>query len=219
MYGFEFPQDGILEQRSIYLTGNIYDDETKEPLEATIELYNLGTDEPIAVFTSDPVTGKYYSILNEHKKIVLYIDCEGYLFESQSFEIVVDSTNSIKKDIYLRPIKKGSSVRLNNLFFEFNSAILTNESKTELNKIVKFLTSNPETKIIIAGHTDNLGTEGYNMILSEKRAKAVYNYLINHEINSDNLTFIGYGEKQPIASNEDENGREINRRIEFIISN
>lgn len=218
LYGFEFPQDGILEQRSIYLTGNIYDAETKEPLEATIELYKLGTDSPIAVFTSDPVTGEYYSILNEHNKIVLYIDREGYLFESQLFDIVVDSTNSIKKDIWLRPIKKGNSVRLNNLFFEFNRAILTNESKTELNKIVKFLIKNPETKITISGHTDDQGTEKYNLILSEERAKAVYSYLIAHHINANNLTYIGYGEKQPVASNEDEKGREINRRIEFIIS-
>jgi outer membrane protein OmpA-like peptidoglycan-associated protein len=219
LYSFEFPPNSVLENKSIYLTGNIYDIETKKPLDATLELYDLGADEPTAIFTSDPVTGKYYTILNENRKIALYIDREGYLFESQSFDLSNENNSSIINDIYLKPIKKGNSVRLNNLFFEFNSALLTNDSKTELNKIIRFLINNPKTKITISGHTDDQGSDEYNLNLSKERAKAVYSYLINHQINSNNLTFIGYGEKQPIASNEDENGREINRRIEFEISN
>lgn len=219
LYGFEFPSKGILEQRSIYLTGNIYDIETKEPLKAAIELYDLKLDKQIAVFTSDPVTGEYYSILNEESKIALYVDREGYLFESLSFEINPDSLFSITKDIFLKPIKKGSSVRLNNVFFEFNSASLSLDSKTELDRVVRFLTRNPETKIKISGHTDDEGTKAYNLILSEKRAKAVYDYLINCQIDPDNLTFIGYGESQPIATAEDDNADVLNRRIEFEVSN
>ncbi|MGR3302782.1 MAG: OmpA family protein, partial [Candidatus Scalindua sp.] len=193
--------------------------ETKEPLDATIELYDLGAEEPISIFTSDPVTGKYYTILNENRKIALYIDREGYLFQSQSFDLSNEHSNSIDRDIYLKPIKKGNSVRLNNLFFEFNSALLTADSKTELNKIIRFLINNPLTKIEISGHTDDQGTEEYNLNLSKERAKAVYSYLIDHQININNLTFTGYGEAQPIASNDDENGRELNRRIKFEISN
>ena len=219
LYAFEFPPNSILENKSIYLTGNIYDNETKEPLDATIELYDLGADAPISIFTSDPVTGKYYTILNENMKIALYIDREGYLFESQSFDLSNENNNSIINDIYLKPIKKGNSVLLNNLFFEFNSASLTADSKTELSKIIRFLKNNPLIKITISGHTDDQGSDEYNLNLSKERAKAVYSYLINHQIDATNLTFIGYGEKQPIASNEDENGREINRRIEFEISN
>lgn len=219
LYGFVFPDEGILTRRSIYLTGNIYDFETKEPLEAAIELYDLAIDKQIAIFSSDPVTGEYYSILNEESKIALYVDREGYLFESQSFEIDVKNTSSIQKDVYLKPIKKGGSVRLNNVFFEFNSASLTVDSKTELDIVVRFLMNNPDTKINISGHTDYQGTEAYNMVLSEKRAKAVYDYLINKQINPDNLTFKGYGESRPIASTNDENEDLLNRRIEFEISN
>ncbi len=217
LYGFEFPKGSILDQNSIYITGIVYDDETKEPLDANIELYNLENDEQISLFTSDPVTGEYFSILNEGIKIALYVERQGYLFESQLFEIDDKITNSIVKDIYLKPIKKGNSARLNNIFFEFNSANLTEDSKTELSQIIRFLSNNPDTKITIAGHTDDQGTEQYNMILSEKRAKAVYDYLINQDINPDYLTYVGYGESKPLVKNEDEESRQINRRIEFLI--
>ena len=217
LYGFEFPENGILENRSIYLTGNIYDEETKEPLDAKVEIYSLGSETPISIFNSDAVTGEYFSILNENSEIVLYVDRQGYLFQSQSFYVNVDSSNSIKKDIYLKPIKKGTSVRLNNIFFEFNSASLTQNSKTELYKIVGFLSENPGTKITISGHTDDLGTDDYNQELSEKRAESVYTFLVNHGIAPENLTYIGYGESKPLIANRDEESRKINRRIEFSI--
>ena len=147
----------------------------------------------------------------------MYVDRQGYLFQSQSFYVNVDSSNSIKKDIYLKPIKKGTSVRLNNIFFEFNSASLTQNSKTELYKIVGFLSENPGTKITISGHTDDLGTDDYNQELSEKRAESVYTFLVNHGIAPENLTYIGYGESKPLIANRDEESRKINRRIEFSI--
>lgn len=217
IYGFEFPEKGILDNRSIYLTGNIYDEETNKPLDAKVEIYTLGSERPLAIFNSDPVTGEYFSILNEHEKIALYIDREGYLFQSQSFEVNPDSSNSIRKDIYLKPIKKGTSVRLNNIFFEFNSASLTDDSKTELFKIVRFLIENPEVNITISGHTDDQGTDEYNMDLSKRRAKAVFDFLIDQGINPDSLTYVGFGETQPLVSNTDDESRSYNRRIEFSI--
>ena len=217
LYTFRFPENGILEHRTIYLTGNIYDEETKKPLDATIELYQLGAEQPSTIFTSDAVTGKYFSILNEDSNIVLYIDKKGYLFQSQTFEINDEVDQAIRRDIYLTPIKKGKKVLLDNIFFEFNSAKLTDDSKTELNKVVRFITENPGVKITIAGHTDDLGTEEYNLSLSRKRAKAVYDFLVNHQINADSLTFVGYGESQPLTSNSTEEGRRLNRRIEFSI--
>lgn len=218
LYGFEFPPNSILENASIYLTGNVYDNETKKPLDATIELYDLGSEKPIAIFTSDPVTGKYFSILNANAKIALYVDREGYLFESKTFDINDEGGKSISRDIYLKPIKKGNSARLDNIFFEVNSAMLTSESVTELNKLIRFLILNPAMKIEICGHTDNQGTEEYNMNLSENRAKAVYDFLINHQINSNSITYKGFGESRPITENNDEESMRMNRRIEFVIS-
>jgi len=110
-------------------------------------------------------------------------------------------------------------VQLNNLFFEFNSASITLDSKTELLKIVQFLLNNPATKILIAGHTDDLGTEEYNKTLSTNRAKSVYDFLINQGIKSQSLSFTGFGESKPLVDNKDQESRKTNRRIEFIISN
>ena len=218
LYTFEFPEEGILVHRSVYLTGNIYDAESREPLDAKIELYELGSEEPFSVFMSDPITGEYLSVLNENSTIVLYSDREGYLFQSQTFNISSGENNgSIKKDIYLIPIKKGVSTTLNNIFFDFNSANLTDASKTELMKVVRFLTANSGTKITISGHTDDQGTEEYNQVLSEKRAKSVYDFLTNHDINPEMLTYVGFGESKPLSTGNDEESRKLNRRIEFVI--
>jgi outer membrane protein OmpA-like peptidoglycan-associated protein len=218
LYTFEFPENGILSYRSIYLTGHVYDIETSEPLAATIELYALGEETPISIFDSDPVTGEYFSILNENTKIALYIERAGYLFESETFDISQGNDEEIRRDIFLKPIKQGNFVRLNNIFFEVNSASLTEDSETELMKIARFLMENPGIKITISGHTDDQGTEEYNLSLSERRAKAVYDFLINRDINPNALTFIGYGESKPLEKNFDEKGRRMNRRIEFSIN-
>lgn len=218
LYQFEFPESGILENRTVYLTGYILDKETKEPLSANIELYELGDDAPFSIFDSDPVSGKYYSILSENLNLSIYIDAPGYLFENQIFDISEASGDEIRKDIYLTPIRAGGNVRLNNIFFEFNSASLTDESKTELMKVDDFLNDNPTVRIKIEGHTDDQGSEAYNLTLSEKRARAVYDFLINLGHKPASLSFVGYGESRPIVQNTDETSRGINRRIEFSIA-
>jgi outer membrane protein OmpA-like peptidoglycan-associated protein len=218
LYSFSFPESGILKNKSIFLTGNIYDIETNKPLEAKIELYALGEEKPSSIFSSDPVTGKYFSILNENSRIALYIERHGYLFESQTFDVKPEDGNELQKDIYLKPIKIGSSVRLNNIFFEFNSASLTDESETEILKVARFISENPGIKIAIEGHTDDQGPHDYNLSLSERRARAVYDFLINLGIPPESLTYIGYGETRPLEKNTDEKSRSMNRRIEFSIA-
>ncbi len=219
LYTFSFPGEIVISNKSIYLTGYVYDFATKKPLEARIEVYNLstGNDEPLTIFSSDPVTGKYFTILPENKQIALYVEREGYLFESRSFEVNDSSGNSIRMDFYLKTLKAGNTVRLNNIFFEFDSDRLTDESKTELNKVVRFLKDNPDLKITISGHTDDVGSSEYNQKLSEKRARAVYDFLINHEIDPGSLTYKGFGKSKPLVPNTDEKSRQMNRRIEFSI--
>jgi outer membrane protein OmpA-like peptidoglycan-associated protein len=217
LFSFSFPEEGILKNKSIYLTGNVYDVETNEPLEAKIELYVLGEEKPSSIFTSDPVTGKYFSILNENTKIALYAERQGYLFESLTFDVQPEAGNEVHRDIYLKPIKKGSSVRLNNIFFEFNSASLTEDSETEILQVARFIAENQGIKIVIEGHTDDQGTDEYNLSLSERRARAVYDFLINLDIPPESLTYVGYGETRPIEENIDEKSRSMNRRIEFSI--
>jgi len=217
LYSFEFPGKGVVENKSIFITGNIYDANTKKPLKADIELFVLGENVPASVFTSDVKTGEYLTILNENSRIALYINCTGYLFESETFDLANGEKMAVRHDFYLKPITVGNSVRLNNLFFDVNSAALSPESITELNKVARFLNDNPGVRISIAGHTDDQGTEQYNQQLSQNRAHAVYNYLIKEGIKPQTLTFAGYGESKPIINKTDEESRRLNRRIEFTV--
>jgi outer membrane protein OmpA-like peptidoglycan-associated protein len=106
---------------------------------------------------------------------------------------------------------------LKNIFFDTDKYDLKDKSITELQKIIRFLNENPQIRIEISGHTDNTGSPSYNQQLSEKRALSVYNYLINNGVIKEKLSWKGYGQSNPKASNETESGRQENRRIEFQI--
>ena len=106
---------------------------------------------------------------------------------------------------------------MKNVFFETKKADLKNESLVELNKLKLLLQENPSMRIEIRGHTDNVGSDADNQILSERRAKAVRDFLATNGIATDRLTFKGFGKTQPIDSNDTEGGRAANRRTEFVI--
>jgi outer membrane protein OmpA-like peptidoglycan-associated protein len=144
---------------------------------------------------------------------------EGYLFYSDHFELkgVHEKADPYRKDIPLKPIKVGETVELQNIFFEFDKYRLLPESKVELDKLAGMLKRNPEMKIRLQGHTDNQGTEEYNMELSENRAKSVYDYLVENGISKGRLSYKGFGESKPVATNETEEGRAKNRRTEFVV--
>jgi len=114
-------------------------------------------------------------------------------------------------------IEKNRAVRLNNIIFEFDSAILKDSSYTELNLLLSFLKAHPTVKIAIQGHTDNYGATPYNLKLSESRAKAVYDFLLEKGVAAERLSYAGFGESQPVLSNETDEGRSQNRRVEFLI--
>lgn len=114
-------------------------------------------------------------------------------------------------------IKPGEIVVLQNVYFEFDKSELLTESYPELNKLVNYLHKNPEIHIEISGHTDNIGTVEYNQQLSEARAKAVVDYLTGKGIESNRLSYKGYGSSQPIADNSTEEGRAKNRRVELVV--
>jgi len=200
------------------LKGFIYDEETKKPLEAQIVLTDNEKNEELAVFTSNAQTGRYLVSLPSGKNYGIAVKKEGYLFHSENFVIPENAQyQEIQKDIYLKPIKVGQSIVLRNIFFDFDKATLRPESKTELENLIKLMNDNPNIKIEISGHTDNIGSAAYNQKLSESRAKAVVDYLIEHGIDKSRLSYMGYGFDKPIAPNDTEEGRQLNRRVEFKI--
>jgi outer membrane protein OmpA-like peptidoglycan-associated protein len=111
----------------------------------------------------------------------------------------------------------GQKIVLRNIFFDFNKSSLRPESNVELENLLKLLNENTKMKIEISGHTDNVGSAQYNKKLSESRAKSVVDYLTSKGINKDRLSFAGYGFDEPIAPNDTEEGRQLNRRTEFKI--
>lgn len=117
----------------------------------------------------------------------------------------------------LKNIEEGSSIVLENIFFEFNKTDLLPESYAELNKVVDFMLKNHIQLIEISGHTDNEGSESYNQKLSEGRANSVIGYLAGNGVPMAAMRAIGYGESRPIETNLTEEGRAINRRVEFTL--
>jgi outer membrane protein OmpA-like peptidoglycan-associated protein/tetratricopeptide (TPR) repeat protein len=201
-----------------YLKGRISDKESKKTLEATLELIDLSTGKTVLLSESDRKTGAYLAAIPSDRNYMLNVSCKGYLFYSDHLPIKGIASSSYIKDIEMVPVKEGEKLILNNIFFEFDSYLLKQESKAELNKLVAFMNEYPGLKVEIGGHTDDRGSDEYNKILSENRAIAVRDFLIQKgNIDPQRLSTKGYGASQPIESNDSEEGRARNRRTEFLI--
>ncbi|WP_338812877.1 OmpA family protein [Bernardetia sp. Wsw4-3y2] len=216
IYKFEMPKEiEIIVSR--YIKGTVYDAKTKEKLGASIDLYNLTNKTIQSSIKSDPRNGKYLFVLNEGSNYALNVNKEGYLFQSLAFDYSEGTQENIVVDIYLEKAEKGSKVVLNNIFFDTDKWDLKDESKTELDLIVRYMQTNPKIKVQISGHTDNVGDKTYNQKLSEKRATSVVDYLINAGIPKTQLVIKGFGEVKPQVENNSPENKAKNRRIEFEI--
>ena len=143
---------------------------------------------------------------------------EGFINLSDSLEVIeFDPYNGITKDLYMMPIEVGITVRLNNIFFDFDKTTLRPESIPQLDRVVKFMRDNPTVSVEIGGHTDSKGSDEYNINLSQGRAEAVVNYVIEQGVDYSRIIAKGYGESLPVDTNSTDEGRQSNRRVEFKI--
>ncbi len=193
--------------------GIVLDKKTKLPLQANIEVFDFETQKTISRTISDTKTGSFTAIIPGENQVGLFAKKQQYLVSSER----VDSSSSAFYTIELQKIEKGTSFVLRNIYFDFDSYELLTNSYAELNRLIEFLQLNASVQITISGHTDNLGSNAYNIALSTQRARSVYNYLVQKGIDSSRLRFEGKGAENPIEDNNTENGRSKNRRIEFII--
>jgi outer membrane protein OmpA-like peptidoglycan-associated protein len=208
----------VQEAQLTLLKGLILDENTKQPIAATIEIIDNEKNEVIASFKSNSVTGKYLVSMPAGKNYGISVHKEDYLFHSENFDLPKSSEyQEVEKVITLKNIAVGNSIVLKNIFFDFNKSTLRNESENEIQQLVKLLTDVPTMKIEISGHTDNRGSDEYNKNLSNLRAKAVFDRLIASGIDISRLTYVGFGEEKPIATNDTEEGRQLNRRTEFKV--
>ena len=116
-------------------------------------------------------------------------------------------------------VETGETFEINNVYFETDSFNLNQVTRVILTSFAQYLHRNSTIELLIAGHTDNIGSNSDNLILSENRAKSVYSFLIDAGIKESRLTYKGYGEDFPTYDNSTEEGRSKNRRTECTIIN
>ncbi len=203
-----------------FMKGHVKDAASGRSIEANIELIDLANEELISATVSDPVTGEFLACIPTGTHLMMNVSHPYYLFYSENFHILKSASElePFMKDIMLQKPAVGSSIVLNNIFFDFDQSELKEESFVELDYLVAFMEKNANVNIEIGGHTDNQGDEAYNQKLSESRAKSVYDYLVKQKVSPDRLTFVGYGEMMPIQSNDTEEGKAENRRTEIKIT-
>lgn len=200
------------------IKGKVLNKKTNQPVGAEIIYELLQTGQLEGTANSNPKTGDYKVVLPYGKNYGYRASAKGFYPISENLDLTqVSAYQEIEKDLYLIPIEKGETFRLNNLFFDTAKYDLLPTSNGELNRLVDFLKINPKIKIEISGHTDNVGTDESNLTLSDNRAQAVVKYLVSKGIDSNRLSYKGYGETKPEATNETEEGKQYNRRVSFTI--
>jgi len=216
LYSFDLYKEAQPE-KVLFIKGTLKDEKKDEPIQANIELKNVETKK-ITLIPVDSISGEYVAAVLFRNDYVMTVKKENYVYETKY--ISKEDTTFEKPtvvDIEMKPIEVGNSYKLNDIYFNLNSYELTEHSLFVLEGFIEFLNENPSIKIAIHGHTDDIGSEESNQKLSELRAKAVFNYLVSKGISESRMTYKGFGESKPVASNATEEGRAKNRRTEFVI--
>lgn len=190
------------------------DSATQKPINALVTIVNKNGNKT-SISTGKDQGNSTYLINNDEYQIE--IDAFGYESKFDKISLINSSLNQVNKQYELTMIKIGEKVTLNNIYFEKASATLLNESMPELDKILAFMTNNPLVSIELSGHTSSEGKDDYNLQLSSERASAIKEWLVNKGTNPKRIVSIGHGKTKPIADNDTEEGRKLNRRVELKI--
>ena len=194
---------------AVEFTGRVSDRKTGAALAATVSIPEADS----AVLKTDPATGIYKARLMPGDYSIV-VESPDYL--KQTAWVLVERDKPVAMDFQL--VKEWMVITLRGIYFDFDKATIKPESRPALEDAAKILGENPTIKVEIRGHTDSQGSDNYNQRLSEQRARAVVNYLVQElGIDRSRLTARGYGESRPVADNKTESGRALNRRVEFVI--
>jgi len=227
----------------IFLKGELMDEKGEAIVGGSMNITNVRTKEVTDVDV-DSLSGKYAVIITleeDHKDdFVVSVTKENYTYASElistkdnatsniststSISTSITTTSTKRKDlvqklnIKMKEIAIGEPYRLNNINFATNSSsVLTVASMVILDGFANYLKNVPEMRVVIHGHTDNVGSDLDNQELSQNRAKSVYDYLVLSGVNQNRLLYKGFGESKPIASNSTVEGKARNRRTEFVV--
>jgi outer membrane protein OmpA-like peptidoglycan-associated protein len=201
----------------IQLTGSVYNYADKKQISAKINVQSM-TDGDTVCVSYDPLTGDYKLMLPAKQHYTITATKKGFMALSEPLDFTKENNfKEIKKNIYLLPIEAGQKMILNSVFFEQSKADILPNSYPELDRIVKVMTENPTMEIMLEGHTDNQGDWDANLQLSKQRVEEVRKYLASKDINLKRVQTQGYGSTRPVASNNSEEKRKMNRRVEVMI--
>ncbi len=216
----------ILRKPEAWVTvrGKIVDNETGKPIAAKVIYERLPEGQETGIAQTNPETGEYEIRLPGGSLYGIRAEAPNKISESQSLDLTgvtedrtIDVRDFTLANIRVAPIEEDVTVVLNNVFFDFDKAVLKRESFPELNRIAEMMKERPDMQIEVSGHTDSMGPEAYNQTLSQRRARAVVTYLAEQGINTGRLKVEYFGESKPIDTNETSEGRSKNRRVEFKI--
>lgn len=198
--------------------GRVLHAETKKPLDAKVIFEDIVTGYEEGITSSDRIDGAYSLVLPLDKKYSYRAVSKGFIPLSENIDLTgKNSYQEIEQDLLLFPIKRGLTIRLNNLFFQRGEATILPESKPELERLLKILKENPTLIIELGGHTDNQGSSKANLKLSFDRVEKVKEYLTDNDIAKNRISTEGYGGSRPVADNSNSETRKLNRRVEIKI--
>lgn len=208
----------------IVVKGRIIDALNGHPMRAKIVYEALPDGQQLGEVVSNAETGEYEFRLPAGRVYGVRVEAADRLSESQHLDLrnIDEGETTANKDfrlepIHVSPVKENITLVLNNVFFDFDAATLKPASFPELNRIIALMAEKSTLEIEIEGHTDATGPEAYNMKLSERRARAVGNYLVGKGVNKSRISMVFFGESEPLAPNSTAEGRQKNRRVAFKI--
>ncbi|MBS1507436.1 MAG: OmpA family protein [Bacteroidetes bacterium] len=205
-------------EKMVSVVGKILDKKTNKPFPPGSKLKIVVDGMPHIIVTVDTLTSDYQLKLPPGANYTISASSLNYYPVYEPISLTNAKGNErIFKDLYIVPIEVGQSIRLNNIFFESGKAVLKPESFVELDKVANFLKDNPDIRIEIGGHTDNVGNATLNQQLSLARAKSVMKYILSQGVAEDRIVAKGYGLTKPVTSNATKEGQSKNRRVEFTV--
>ena len=216
-------------QPKVTVYGRVVNRDGYAPLPGTVTWYDAETDEKLGETQSNPKNGFYSVTLPAGKKYRFEASAEGFQTVGRDIDASkVKSSVKVKKHFILSTppvvmnIPRGQSrgpapepEDWRNILFEYDKSNLLPESKILLDGLIKTLEDNPKLNVELKGHTDNSGKDNYNQSLSQRRTNAVIRYMTTRGISAFRIIGWGYGEKRPVANNQTEDGRRLNRRVEI----
>ncbi len=203
----------------VLVQGKVLNAKTQKPLKAVIRFDDLKTRKEVGEARSDPRTGDYRIALPTGKNYGYHAAAAGYLSVNENLELVnLLEYGELRKDLLLVPIEIGESIQLKNVFFVQSKSVLMPESYPELDRLVQIMKDNVTIEIELEGHTEGRGDPKANIALSEERVEAVKEYLVSKGVSGKRIVGKGYGGAKPMVSNDTEENRQLNRRVEFKIT-